>query len=480
MKARTIIIILIVIAVLGVGGYFIWQQQQNTAKAATTRQTATITRGSLAATVSGAGNLYAPQQTNLNFQLTGVPITKVNVQVGDKVKAGDVLAQVDDSDLQFSLRTAQSNLKSAQAKLTQTKTPASKDDVATAQAQVDSAQAAYDAAVTKYGHTNDQITVAKAALEKATITLQQAQAAYNLVAWRPDVGMSSQATTLQQATIDYQSALANYNLTLTGINDTSVKSAAQSLASARANLTKLIAPPTQQDLDIVQASVDNAQVAVDQAKRKLDQARIIAPFDGTVASVNYVVGQLAANSPVMMSLVNLETLQTQINLSEIDIAKIKSGQDVSLTFDALNRRSFRGRIVSISPVGTVTQGVVNYVVTVALAQTDPTVRPGMTAEATITVDRRDNALLVPNRAIKTQGNVKNVTLLLEGRENTLTVTTGLSNDTSTELLSATMSDGTAVRLNEGDVLVINPTTTTNRGGGGGVGVPGAGPVFIGR
>ena len=275
MKARTIIIILVVIAVLGVGGYFIWQQQQNTAKAATTRQTATVTRGALAATVSGAGNLYAPQQTNLNFQLTGVPITKVNVQVGDKVKAGDLLAQVDDSDLQFSLRTAQSNLKSAQAKLTQTKTPASKDDVATAQAQVDSAQAAYDAAVIKYGHTNDQITVAKAALEKATITLQQAQAAYNLVAWRPDVGMSSQATTLQQATIDYQSALANYNLTLTGINDTSVKSAVQSLASANANLTKLIAPPTQQDLDIAQASVDNAQVAVDQAKRKLDQARIV-------------------------------------------------------------------------------------------------------------------------------------------------------------------------------------------------------------
>ena len=95
MKIRTLIMILILVALIGAGGYYVYQQRVSSASAAVTlnRQTATVTRGSLVATVAGAGNIYAPQETNLSFQLTGVPITKVNVVVGDKVKAGDVLAR---------------------------------------------------------------------------------------------------------------------------------------------------------------------------------------------------------------------------------------------------------------------------------------------------------------------------------------------------------------------------------------------------
>ncbi len=476
MKPRSIVIILVIVALLAGGGYFIWQQQAATARAATTRQTSNVSRGTLVATVTGAGNLYAPQQTNLNFQLSGVPITKVNVEVGSTVKSGDVLAQVDDSDLQFQLRTAQTNLVSAQARLVQAKAPPTPQDLAVAQAQVESAQAAYDAAVAKNAHNNDQITVAKAALEKASIALQQAQAAYDRIAWQSNAGMSSQAASLQQATIDYQSALANFNIALAGINDSAVKSAAQQLASAKANLANLTAPPTKEELDIAQAAVDSAQVSVDQAKRRLDQAKIIAPFDGTIAAINYVVGQLAANSPAMMTLVNLNALQTQLNLSEVDIAKIKLGQDVSLTFDALGGRSFPGQIVSISPIGTVTQGVVNFVVTVKLSSPDPSVRPGMTAEARITVDHRDNVLIVPNRAIRTQGNQRIITLLFEGADRQLVVQTGLNDDKNTEIIRATSVDlGQPVTLQAGDVVLLNTTTTTNRGVGG----LGGGAVFVG-
>src|SRR5512135_1335502 len=104
MKIRTFIIILVLVALVGAGGFFLYQQQAGRAKAAAANlQTAALTHGPLVASVSGAGNIYAPQQTNLNFQLTGVPITKINVNIGDKVKAGDLLATVDDSDLQFAL-----------------------------------------------------------------------------------------------------------------------------------------------------------------------------------------------------------------------------------------------------------------------------------------------------------------------------------------------------------------------------------------
>jgi HlyD family secretion protein len=474
MKIRTVIMILILVAVVGAGGYLIYQQRVSSASAAAIakRQTATLTRGTLVATVAGAGNIYAPQQTNLSFQLSGVPITKVSVGVGDKVKAGDVLALEDDSDLQFALRSAQAQLTSAQANLAKLQQPPLAADVAAAQAQVASAQTAYSVAVNKNNHAPDQLMSAKAQLDKAAATLQQAQAAYNAIAWRSDAPNSTQAANLAAATADYQSALATYNLALTDINDSAVKSAAQALSSAQDALAKLTQPPTPQDIAVAQSSVDSAQVAVDQANHKLDQAKIIAPFDGTIAAVNYVVGQLspAGTSSPVVTLVNMNNLQTQITVSEVDIAKVKMGQAVNMSFDALGGRGFPGKIVSISPVGTVTSGVVNYVVTVALSNPSSSIMPGMTAQANITVDHRDNVLMVPNRAVKTQGNQHVLTILSEGNEIPLLIQTGLTNDTNTEIVSASSANGQAIQLADGDVVVLNPTTTTTGGfrGGGGI------------
>lgn len=479
MKARTLIIILIIVAVVGAGSFFLYQQQMRSASAATiaNRQTATVTRGTLVATVAGAGNISAPQETNLSFQLTGVPITQVNVKVGDKVKAGDVLAEEDNSDLQFALRTSQAQLSTAQANLAKLQQPPLAADVAAAKAQIVSAQAAYNVAINKNNHAPDQLLQAKAALDKADAALQQAQAAYNAVAWRPPSQIQTQAAALAAATADYQAALATYNLALTDINDSGVKTAAQGLSSAEDALAKLMQPATAQDIAVAQAAVDSAQVGVDQANRNLNQAKIIAPFAGTIGAVNYVEGQLSpvGTQSAVITLVNMDNLQTQITVSEVDITKVKVGQTVDLSFDALGGQSFPGKIVSIGPVGTVTSGVVNYVVTVALTKPNAAVMPGMTATASITVDQRQNVLMVPNRAVKTQGNQRIVTLLFEGKDLPVIVRTGLTNDTNTEIVSASASNGQAVQLQEGDTLVLNATTTTGgfRGGG-------AGGVFFGR
>jgi HlyD family secretion protein len=482
---RLISIVLALVVVVGVGGIWYYQQQTNVAHAAAANlQTATVTRGTLVATVAGAGNINAPQETNLSFQLTGVPITTVSVKVGDKVKAGDVLAEEDNSDLQFALRSAQAQLSSAQANLSKLQQPPLAADVAADQAAVASAQSAYNVAVNKNNHAPDQLLQAKAALDKADAALQQAQAAYNAVAWRPSSQTQTQAAALASATSDYEAAKATYNLALTDINDSAVKSAAQALSTAQDNLTKLTQPATPQDIAVAQASVDSAQVAVDQANRNLDQAKIIAPFAGTVGAVNYVQGQLspANTQSAVITLVNMDNLQTQITVSEVDITKVKVGQVVDMSFDALGGQSFPGKILSIGPVGTVTSGVVNYVVTVALTKPNAAVMPGMTATASITVDQRQDVLMVPNRAVKTQGNQHVVTLLFEGNQIPAIVKTGLTNDTNTEILSASSANGQAVQLQEGDTLVLNPTTTTTSGGlrGGGGNPLGALTGFGGR
>ncbi|MGE5141778.1 MAG: efflux RND transporter periplasmic adaptor subunit [Rudaea sp.] len=488
MSRRSLITSIVVLAIVVIGVGLFYEQQSSAARAAARSniQTATLTRGALVATVSGAGNITAPQQSSLNFELTGVPITKIDVQVGDQVKAGQVLATVDDSDLQFSVQTAQANLVSAEAKLQALQAPPSAADVAAARAQVASAQSAYNAAVAKNNDKPDQLIAAKSSVDKAQATLQQAQAAYDAIAWRPGASTSTQAAALSAATSDYQAAVANYNLAIVGINDSEVKSTAQQLASANANLVKLTQPPLPTDIAQAQASIDSAQVQVKQAQSKLSQAKIIAPFDGTVAAVNYVVGQLspggtASSSPVI-TVVNMSNLQTQITVAEVDIAKVQVGQAVNLSFDALGGQAFPGKIVSVSPVGTITQGVVNYTVTVALTKPDSQIKPGMTATANIVVAQRANVLIAPNRAVKTQGNQKVLTELFEGKEIPLYVQTGLSNDTSTEIDGATATDGTPVQLQDGDTVVLNPTTTSTTGGGrfplGGFG-GGGGPVIVG-
>lgn len=549
MSRRNLIIIggIILVLIVGAGAFYFWQQSNaQSAAAAATRQTATLSRGELAATVSGAGNIAAPEQSNLSFGVSGVPVIKVNVKIGDAVKKGAVLAEADATELSSQLQTAQTNLASAQAKLDDLKAGATTEELAIADSQVKGAQASYDAVISKLDQlkappdatslqaarasfasaqaayqtalakskmTDEQITVQRATLEKARIALQAAQAAYNAIAWQDNAPNSSAAQSLQSATIDYESAQANYNLSQTEMNDgalrsaeanlanakkslddlvkgattdelasaqATVESASQTLMQAKQNLTDLKAGATQTDLLAAQASVDSAQASLEQAKRALDDAKIIAPFDGVVADLKTFVGQTASAGTTAITLVNPNDLQILVSLSEVDISDVKPGQDVQLSFDALNGQTFPGKVAAVSPLGTTSQGVVNYNVTVTLTNPDPAILPGMTAQANIVTAQVNDALLAPNRAIRSQGNRRLLTLLYEGREIPVVIQIGLQNEAFTQILSAAMSDGQAVNLQEGDTVLLNTTTTNSQnqrgifggpGPGGGFGVP---------
>lgn len=414
MKRNTIIIGIVVTLVLIAAALFGLQRLSASAATTSRVQTVTVERGTLVATVSAAGNVSAVKSAALAFQTTG-RVTLVNAQVGDVVKAGQLLMQQDTSDLLLALKNAQAGLASAQAN--------------------------YDAAKAKNEQNSNQLIVAKGQLDKAIVTLQQAQANYNAIAWRGDVGATSQAAALQSATIDYQTALANFNLTAATINDSALR--------------------------VAQASLDEAKVAQEQAQRNIDKARIIAPFDGVVAAVNFGVGDSAGASTAAITLADLSTLQVKVTLAEVDVSKVQVGQTAQMTLDALTGATYTAKVTAIGPVATVTQGVVNYPVIVSVTNTDSAIKPGMTANLAIQVDRRDNVLLLPTRAVRTQGNQKQVTVLYKGQSISTPITTGLASDSQIEVMSG---------LKEGDEVVVQQTTTrsTSFGPGGG------GAVFFGR
>ncbi len=451
MNRRLLIVAGIVVVVLLVVGVFVWQRLTAPPATAARAQTATVTRGTLVATVNAAGNVSAPKTTALAFQASG-RVAKVNVQVGDQVKKDQVLMQLDTTDLDLALKTAQTNLVSAQASFDSNATSL-QISLKTAQNNLITAQSSYDAAKAKNATNLDQLVLAKISLDKAKAALATAQAAYDPISWRSDAALTPQAATLASAQADYNSALANYNITANTINDSALVQAQASLDSAKANLDQ-----AQKAMDtspkIAQAQLDNAKVAVDTAQRNLAQATITAPYGGIISAVNFSAGD-TAGSGTAVSMVDPSTLQVKVTIAEVDMAKIKVSEPAQMTMDALPGKTYDAQVAAISPVGTVTQGVVNYPIIVSVTKPDADVKPGMTANLAIEVDRRDNVLLLPTRAVRTQGNQKIVTVEYKGQNIQVPIGTGLSNDTMIEVTSG---------LQEGDQVLLNQTTTNTSGG----------------
>jgi HlyD family secretion protein len=486
-QKRSLVVLLLVLAILA-------SACQASASAASQPQTstATVSRGSLQAIVSAAGTIAAQAQVAVQFQNSGT-VKAVNVKVGDQVKAGQVMAILNTTDLEASVASAQAGLDMAQASLATAQKAPLPSEIKSAEAALASAQAALRAAQNKTAHLSDQVTLEKASLDDAAERLSDAQGTYNnLLEYQrsgakgrgapyvPPAGQewSQEKAALDNAQVEYKVAVANYNLAAAEVNNSDVQSAAAQVASAQATLDSLKSTPASGDVQVAELAVKTAQIALDQAKLNLKNSQLVAPFDGVVAVVNIQVGQQVSSSAEAITVANLSQLEAEVNVSETDLPSIKVGQSVQVTFDALTSQTFTGTVTNVALVGTTTSGVVNYPVTIALDQPSTStsistsasasfseIRPGMSANVSIVVEQRDNLLLVPNRAIKTSGKLKTVTVLKDGKQTQVNVTLGMSGDSQSEVTNG---------LSEGDVVIVQQTTTTttNQGGAGGGGLGG--------
>lgn len=166
----------------------------------------------------------------------------------------------------------------------------------------------------------------------------------------------------------------------------------------------------------------------------------------------------------------------EISLNEVDVAKVKVGQKVTLTFDAISDLTIAGDVSEIDTIGTVTQGVVYYNVEIVFNTQDSRVKPGMSVSSAIITDMKQDVLLVPNSAVKSDNSGQQYVQMLQNNVPVnQTVETGFSNDTMTEITSG---------LKEGDKVVTQTitastattattqTTSQNRSTGGGIRIPG--------
>ena len=225
--------------------------------------------------------------------------------------------------------------------------------------------------------------------------------------------------------------------------DKSIEEKTQALSDLQAGTDPL-------DLQSAQLSIQQRQNSLIDAQQQLADYYVYAPFDGVISSVNVQVGDTASSGTVVATLITQQTI-AQISLNEVDAAKVKIGQKVTLSFDALPDLTITGKVTEIETLGTVSQGVVTYTVKIGFDTQDDQVKPGMTVSADIITNIKQDILLVPSAAVKTQGTTNYVLMpnetvaatninsttgtILQTQPRQQTVVIGISDDTSTEITS---------------------------------------------
>jgi HlyD family secretion protein len=156
--------------------------------------------------------------------------------------------------------------------------------------------------------------------------------------------------------------------------------------------------------ELAKTQEKSAQASLDRAGTNLDYATILCPIDGVVISRNVDVGQTVAASlqaPTLFTIAqDLTRMQAKTSIDEADVGKIKEGQEATFTVDAYPDLSFKGNVKQIRLSPEVVQNVVTYDVIIEVFNPERVLMPGMTANVTVHVDRREGVLKVPSGALR--------------------------------------------------------------------------------
>lgn len=327
----------------------------------------------------------------------------------------------------------------------------------------------------RYSSTNDLETLLQNTTDMSIAVAEALQSEINFLseisslAQNNNKKLNSTVTTMQNNARNYLNT-ANNTLSSLLAQKKSLDNAKQKVTSDEQNITLLeVGNPNGNNpisLQISARNIQNQEYNLSQLKNTLSDYTITAPFSGIVASLPVNVGDTVGTGTTVATLITNQKIAT-LSLNEVDAAKIKVGNKTTLTFDAIDGLSLTGSVTEIDTLGTISQGVVSYYIKISFDTQDDRVKPGMTANAAIITNIKQDVITVPSSAIKTQNGTSYVQIFnppltsTAGNQGITTaeipqqvaVETGLSDDTNTEILSG---------LNEGEQIIIrtiNPTTT---------------------
>lgn len=332
--------------------------------------------------VTASGVVASMQEAQLAFSLAG-SVQKVYVKEGDQVKAGDLLAELDNASIQVAVDQAQRNLREMTS---QAAIAAAEQAVANNQKTYDDAKKKVDSVKSRHTdnvtikYLQDQLTLAQNALDHARDEYKQTARLSNVDPVRAQAG-----TKLYNAQQAYNTALGNLNWYANppSANDVALANANLDAATAALQESKwylselkgesIPAEATGLQLAQLQQAHDDLKTAQDQ----LEHTRLRASIAGAITTVDVVAGEFVSPGQPIVGVSDVTNLQVETtDLSERDVPQVSVGQNVKVLIEPLNKE-VTGHVVSIAAVSTTLGGDVVYKTTIALDELPEGLRAGM-------------------------------------------------------------------------------------------------------
>lgn len=517
-KTKRVLSIVILLILIG-GSYWIYKKFTVTASQ-TTYITAKVKRENLETTITGTGQVSASSQVEIKSKASG-DLTYLNTQAnGTMVKKGTLIAQIDTRDAAITLESA----RIAYEKATK---PADASDILTAENALSDAvlsnKKSYEDgfntlvkafldlpevmtglndtiyARNAYLQTEKARSVGQIALayrEKAALSYDKAKTNYDaLLDEFKNISRTSSTSTIESFTEktyllakDISEALKNTQNAVEYMKtqreqtegETPIASITSWTTTINSDLTNLLSSKTSMvstaqdivkktsDLSDLKNGLDSLdlraqQLSLLQKQNDYQDYFIRAPFDGLLAKLSVKATDSVNSGTAIGTLVSSQKL-TSITLNEVDVSKVHVGQKAKLTFDAIDGLTIDGTVTAVDLIGTVSQGVVNYNVEIMLDTQDDRIKSGMSVSASIIVESKENVLTVPNSAIKTLG--KQTYIETGNPPKKVNVQIGISNDTSTEIISG-IDEGSEIITRTILGTAVKTTTAPSLFGNGG-------------
>ncbi len=365
-------------------------------------QTFKVKKENLEQVVLASGKVEVSNKRELTAQ-TSATVQRVFVEVGDRVKSGQVLVKLDTTELERQLKQDQANLAVQQANLAKANTGARSQVI-----EQDKAS----------------LTKAETVLNNAKLKLDRSTQLYNQGA------ISSES--LEADKLAYVSAQTEY------------RTAQERLSLDRSGATG-------QELAALQAQVQQARLAVQLAQEQIDKASVKAPIEGVVLSLDTEEGSYVNVGTRLVSVGDRSRLIVKSEVSETDSNNLRVGQPVTITAAAVEEGSYKGKVTRVSPVATTSMKdqaeQTNVEITVEIIKFDNRLRPGYNVDLNISTANLKKVPVIPYEAIVEKGSSKSVFVLKDNHVSLKKIEVGVGNE-----LYQHVKKG----LNEGEVVVINP------------------------
>lgn len=313
-------------------------------------------------------------------------VKKVYVNLGDTVRAGDVLFEIDDTDLRIQAEQTAAALSSAQASH-------EKNVGGSFDSQLVQLQSSVDAYEIQYNDLVKDFENEKTLYEQGAVSKQE---------------LDDLQSSMEKMKLQLDTAKENLRLTKEKILEETKKSG--------------------------QVSISQAQLSLEAAKTQLGYTRVKAEIDGVISACNVTAGSTVSSQSAAMTIVNTDKLKLSFNISDDYINKVSVGSKAYITISAASDTPYEGTVTYISPAANSTTML--YPVEIYIDNTDNKIKPGMFASLKLVVDKKENTVSVPLNAVIEKGNEKFVyTVDEKSIAHKRIVETGIKNDMNIEITS---------------------------------------------